>query len=82
MTTMEIDDYDSDSKFGHWLREQRITAGLNVKQAALKSGISEERIKALEIGYAERGITHSESQKLSMIYKINLPELLSMATSA
>lgn len=79
---METDDYNSDSKFGHWLRQQRVTAGLTLKQAALKTGLTEERIKALEIGYAERGITHAESQKLAAIYKVKLDEFISMAISA
>ncbi len=76
---METNDYESDSRFGHWLRDQRVRAGLNLRQAAMNSGIAEERLKALEIGYAERGITLSESEKISAAYKVTLVEFLSKA---
>ena len=79
---METDDYSSDSRFGRWLRQQRITSGLSLKQASLKTGINEERIKALEIGYAVRGITQNESERLANAYKVSLNEFISMALSA
>jgi len=77
---VETNDYESDQKFGHWLRDQRICAGFNLKQASLKLGIPLERLKALEMGYAIKGITRSESEKVSAAYKIVLRDFLSRAS--
>lgn len=72
-------DYDEDVQFGHWLREQRTRVGLTLEQAAATTGVPEARLKSLEMGYAEKGITMSESKKLSATYRVELKELLDKA---
>lgn len=75
-------DYEADSNFGRWLRDQRVCMGLTLEQTSLKTGITISRLKALEMGYAERGITHGESEKISAAYKLVLREILSRAAGS
>jgi transcriptional regulator with XRE-family HTH domain len=76
---MEPNDYDSDITFGIWLKDQRVANGLSIEDVSRKSGISVQRLKSLEIGYAEKGITHAESQKLCVLYKIELKDFIQRA---
>lgn len=75
-----MDDYKSDVEFGSWLREKRTQAGLSLEDAAQKTFISLERLKALELGYSERGVTRAESVRLSEAYHVALDTLLAEAS--
>ena len=75
----EMDDYTSDMKFGQWLRDQRAAKGFTIEQAAERTGLSVERIKSLELGYSERGVTKSESTQLCTAYGIGLDLFLERA---
>ncbi len=76
---MAIDDYDSDVQFGAWLREKRVGAGFSLEQVAEKSAISIDRLKSLEVGYADRSITRAESERLSAVYGLTLQECIDRA---
>jgi transcriptional regulator with XRE-family HTH domain len=77
---VEQDDYDSDAKFGLWLKEQRTSHGMTMEQAADASCIPVARLKSLEMGFAERGINQAESEKLSALYKVSLKVFLTHAS--
>ena len=77
---MEVNDYDSDITFGFWLKDRRTAAGLTIEEASKKSEIPLQRLKSLEIGYAEKGITYAESQKICAVYHVPLEELIKRAT--
>jgi transcriptional regulator with XRE-family HTH domain len=76
----EIDDYELDINFGYWLKDQRISAGFTLEEAAKKSNVSIQRLKSLEMGYAERGITQAESERLCAVYQIALEDFLKRAS--
>ncbi|MGZ6369429.1 MAG: helix-turn-helix domain-containing protein [Bdellovibrionota bacterium] len=76
---METNDFESDSEFGKWLKEQRARCSLTVEEAAQKSGVPVARLKSLEMGYAEKGIIQSECEKLAALYKIALKTFLQHA---
>ncbi len=78
----ERDDYQADIRFGEWLRSQRVRAGLNLEKAALGCSIPTERLKALEMGLSERGVTRQESVRICSAYKISLNEFLEQAARA
>lgn len=78
--TIEKDDYELDVMFGKWLRDLRVAAGLSLEDAAKHSGLPEQRLKSLEVGYAEKGITQRESETLSRAYKVPLKEILQRAS--
>jgi transcriptional regulator with XRE-family HTH domain len=80
--TNSLDDYELDLRFGAWLRDQRVAVNLTIEQASKESGISSQRMRSLELGYSEKGITRSESEKLSALYKTKLSEFLHYACSA
>lgn len=75
----DLDDYELDLTFGQWLREQRMTLKLSVEQVSHVCGISSQRLRSLEVGYAEKGITREESEKLCSLYKKELKEFLEHA---
>lgn len=75
-------DHEIDVEFGQWLRNQRNNCGLTLEIASQKSGVPVERLKSLELGYAEKGITKMESDKLKTLYRLDLQELLDRATGA
>ena len=75
-------DYEADMEFGRWLRAQRVALGLTIEQAAEKTAIASSRLKSLEVGYAEKGITKAESEKLCALYRIDLKEFLRRASAA
>jgi transcriptional regulator with XRE-family HTH domain len=75
-------DYDADVNFGHWLREIRTAAGLSLEEACLRSGITEQRLKSLEVGYASKGIVKSEAQTLATLYRQNLDDFMKRAAEA
>lgn len=75
----EKTDHEIDVEFGQWLRDRRTRTGLSLEQAAERSNTSVDRLKSLELGYAEKGITGPESKKISAVYKIDLQELLDKA---
>ncbi|MBI3543744.1 MAG: helix-turn-helix domain-containing protein [Deltaproteobacteria bacterium] len=72
-------DHEIDVEFGQWLRDQRSRCGLTLEQAAQRSGVAVERLKSLELGYAEKGITQHEADKIRTIYKLDLKEFLDRA---
>lgn len=74
-----MDDYQSDIHFGEWLRNIREKSGLSLERVAALTAMEVSRLKALEVGYADRGITLSEAKKLSAAYKVGLEELLEEA---
>lgn len=76
----ELDDYQSDIRFGEWLSSQRTKIGITLEAAAREAAIAVERLKALEKGYCERGITRAESVRLCNVYRVELSELLSQAS--
>ena len=78
----ELDDFQSDIQFGEWLRSQRVRLGSTIEQAAQLAKIPLERLKALELGLSERGITQNESVRLSTLYKLPLAEVLARATKS
>lgn len=73
-------DHEIDVEFGQWLRNQRNNCGLTLEVASQKSGVPVERLKSLELGYAEKGITKVESDRLKALYRLDLQELLDRAT--
>jgi transcriptional regulator with XRE-family HTH domain len=73
------DDYQADICFGEWLRSQRVRTGLTIEKAAEDSNISIQRLKALEMGLSERGITRSESVRVCTVYQVPLQDLLVQA---
>jgi transcriptional regulator with XRE-family HTH domain len=73
------DDYQSDIEFGRWLKQQREAAGLSLEQAEKLTGIAPSRLKALEMGYAEKGIGRGEAENLSAAYRIALQTILEKA---
>jgi transcriptional regulator with XRE-family HTH domain len=75
----EKSDHEIDIEFGQWLRDMRTRYKLSIEQAAKDSTLSVERLKSLELGYAEKGITQQESKKISHVYNVNLEELLDRA---
>ena len=76
----EQDDYQSDIRFGEWLRTQRVRAGLTLESASTATGLPVDRLKALEMGLSDRGITKAEANKISGLYKIPLHEFLEEAS--
>jgi transcriptional regulator with XRE-family HTH domain len=74
-----VDDYQSDIHFGEWLRKVREQKGLTIERAAREAMIEASRLRALEVGYAERGITRPEATRLSTAYQITLDDLLLQA---
>src|SRR5689334_7441788 len=77
----KVDDYQSDVQFGEWLRKQREQKGLTLERASKEAMIETSRLKALEVGYADRGITRSEAVRLCAVYKIAVGEFLTQANS-
>ena len=77
--TEEKSDHEIDIEFGQWLRDTRMQCKLTIEEAARNSALSVERLKSLELGYAEKGVTRQESQKLCATYRIDLNELLDRA---
>ncbi len=77
---MEPNDYESDITFGLWLKDQRVRNGFTIEEASKKAEIPLQRLKSLEIGYAEKGITYAESKKLSGLYKIVLEDFIQRAS--
>jgi ribosome-binding protein aMBF1 (putative translation factor) len=69
-----------DLEFGHWLKDQRVRVGLSLDDAAEKVMISSSRLKSLEMGFAEKGITKTEAERLSQIYKVQLDDVLKRAS--
>lgn len=78
-TKMSGDDYESDIRFGEWLRKLREKSGLSFAEVEKKSQISKTRLQSLETGTGEKGITKKESQVLSDIYGITLDTILKKA---
>jgi len=78
----QTDDFALDIEFGKWLGQIRTAAHLTVRDAAKQTGITEERLMSLELGYAERGIRRNEATSLSKIYNVKLEELLQRALAA
>ncbi len=76
---MEANDYDSDFRFGKWLKDQRSEKGLSLEQASNEAVMSAERLNSLELGYAEKSITQPEAEGLSKLYQIPLGKIISMA---
>lgn len=72
-------DHEIDMEFGRWLRDLRAAAKLTLEQAATQSGVSAERLKSLELGYAEKGVTQQESKRICATYKVSLEEFLAHA---
>ncbi len=72
-------DHEIDIEFGQWLRDRRTRSGLTLEQAAERSKMPVERLKSLELGYAQRGVTQQESEKICATFKINLQEFLDRA---
>jgi transcriptional regulator with XRE-family HTH domain len=81
MTEHDNDDYESDIQFGRWLKEQREAAGLALEQVEKQTGLPVSRIKALETGFAEKGIQKNEAQILSTVYRVALETLLERASN-
>lgn len=79
MNNNEKSEHEIDIEFGQWLRDMRTRYKLSIEQAAKDSSLSVERLKSLELGYAEKGITAQESKKISHVYNVNLNELLDRA---
>jgi hypothetical protein len=75
----ESDDYQADIKFGEWLRAQRVKTGLSLEDASKGAELSVERLKGLETGLSERGVTRPEAVRLCTLYRIDLKDLLSAA---
>lgn len=75
-------DHEIDIEFGVWLRDRRVQCGLTLEQAAARTTVAVERLKSLELGYAEKGITQNESKKICAAYKISLEEFLGRAVGA
>lgn len=75
----EKTDHEIDIEFGQWLRDLRMRCKMSVEQAAQSSALSTERLKSLELGYAEKGITAQESKKICAAYKVSLDEFLARA---
>jgi transcriptional regulator with XRE-family HTH domain len=78
--TADQDDYQADIRFGEWLRAQRVRAGLSLEDAAKRADLSVGRLKALEMGLSERGVTRVEATKLGAAYSVPLAELLEQAS--
>lgn len=76
------DDFAADVKFGEWLREQRNRMGLTLEECAKRAALSVERLKCLELGLSERGITSSEGSRLASVYQVSLAELSGLAAKA
>ncbi|MCM2322930.1 MAG: helix-turn-helix domain-containing protein, partial [Oligoflexia bacterium] len=74
------DDYQSDIQFGEWLRSRRMERGLTLEAAAEKAAMPVERLKGLEMGYSERGITPGEATHLAKLYGLKLEDFLAQAT--
>jgi transcriptional regulator with XRE-family HTH domain len=72
-------DHEIDIEFGQWLRDLRAGSGLTIEQASQRSGVPVERLKSLELGYAEKGVTQQESKKICVAYKVDLQEFLDRA---
>ncbi len=79
---MTDDDYQADIRFGEWLRSQRVRTGLSLEAAAQGAGLTLERLKGLEMGLSERGITRPEATRLCGVYHLELQELLAQAARA
>ena len=79
MREAEKTDHEVDMEFGQWLRDQRTKSGLTIEQASERSGVQAERLKSLELGYAKKGVTAQESQKVAAAYRINIQEFLDKA---
>lgn len=75
----ERDDYQFDVQFGEWLRQQRDHLQLSLEAAAQQAGMTAERLKGLELGYSQKGITHAESTRLCATYRLSLDEFLKKA---
>ena len=75
----EKTDHEIDIEFGQWLRDRRAQCDLTLEQAAQRTSIAVERLKSLELGYAEKGVTQAESKKICAAYKIDLTEFLDRA---
>lgn len=75
----EKSDHEIDIEFGQWLRDRRMGCGLTLEQSAQRTGIPSERLKSLELGYAQKGITSQESQRLCALYRLDAQELLDRA---
>lgn len=82
MMTGSEDDFAADICFGEWLRAQRVRVGLALEVSAQLAELSVRRLKCLELGLSDRGITHPEATRLATIYGIALPELLTRAAKA
>lgn len=76
----EKSDHEIDIEFGQWLRDRRTASGLTLEQAAQRTGLPSERLKSIELGYAQKGITQQESQRLCALYRLDAQELLDRAT--
>jgi hypothetical protein len=75
----ERDDYQADIRFGEWLRSQRVRVGMSLEDAAKSASLSVERLKGLEMGLSERGITRAEAVRISKVYQIGVDDLLAQA---
>jgi len=75
----EKTDHEIDIEFGQWLRDVRTRCKLTIEEAASRSAIAPERLKSLELGYAEKGVTGQESKKICVTYRVSLEEFLERA---
>ena len=75
----ETDDFAADMRFGDWLVKTREAAKLSLRDAANAAGMREERLKGLELGYSEKGITRAEAASISKAYSLAVDIVLKRA---
>jgi len=73
------DDYAQDMDFGKWLKQLRESSGQSIEQIAQLAQITPERLRSLELGYSERGITKAEAERLAKAYKVDKAAFLARA---
>ena len=73
------DDYSQDMDFGKWLKQLREASGQTIEQIAQKAQLTPERLRSLELGYSERGITKPEATRLAKAYNVETKVFLARA---
>lgn len=68
-----------DKKLGEFIRRARLIANLTIDQVEVVTGIPNVRLRSLELGISNIGITINECRALAPLYRIDLDEMIAVA---
>lgn len=72
-------DTEIDKRFGEFVTKAREALSIGVKEAAIKAGINQNRLRVIERGTGRKGIRKAECEKLAKVLAMDLEDLVSRA---